>query len=206
MENIFFTSDPHFGHGGKAGNMGVIKFCNRPFRDKWQMDDVLINNWNSVVSPSDRVYCLGDFFFCGKERAIGIVKRLQGQKYWLFGNHDKKSRKWKELTDLFVWTGDYKEIRVSDDGADYRNRPFNKIVMCRYPIASWNGMHHGSWMLHGHSHGSYNIDKNKIVDVGSDVWDYTPVSYQRLKKYMADRPFVPVDGHGLRKKIPTEMD
>lgn len=201
--NTFFTSDPqlHFGHGGKSGTEGVIAFCKRPFKDKWEMDEALINNWNSVVTNKDRVFCLGDFFFCGKDRAISIARRLNGQKFWIFGNHDEKSRKWRDLTDLFAWCGDYKEIKIPDADGEYRNTSYNKIILCHYPIASWHSMQKGTWHLHGHSHGSYHVNDNKIVDVGSDVWNYTPVSYQEIKKYMKKRNFVPVDGHGLGKDL-----
>ena len=178
-----------------------MKFCERPFSHKDEMDHALISNWNRVVSHSDTIYCLGDLFFCNRGRAIEISLQLNGQKFWLFGNHDKKPRKWKDVVDLWVWTGDYKEIRIPDPTAQYDRGTYQKIDMMHYPIGSWNGMHHNAWMLHGHSHSTYNMDSNKILDVGCDTWDYTPVSYERVKEYMATRPFVPVDGHGLRKQI-----
>lgn len=40
---IFFTSDLHLGH------KGIIEFCNRPFRDTADMQNILIRNYNSIV-------------------------------------------------------------------------------------------------------------------------------------------------------------
>ena len=140
-------------------------------------------------------------FFCSRGRAIEITRQLNGQKFWIFGNHDKKSRKWKDLLEYFVWTGEYKDIRISDDDGEYRDSSFNKIILMHYPIASWDGMHHGSWMLHGHSHATYHTKHNKIMDVGIDSSsELAPFTYEEVKKYMATRKFVPVDGHGLGKE------
>lgn len=38
-EHTFFTSDTHFNHAN------IIRFCNRPFKDVNQMNEVLIENY-----------------------------------------------------------------------------------------------------------------------------------------------------------------
>ena len=54
---IFFTSDQHFGDTAARG------FYRRPFASVAEMDQQMIDRWNSVVSPGDRdqVWHLGDF-------------------------------------------------------------------------------------------------------------------------------------------------
>ncbi len=54
-EHTFFTSDTHFNHAN------IIRFCNRPFKDVEQMNEVMIANWNNVIGKDDTVFHLGDF-------------------------------------------------------------------------------------------------------------------------------------------------
>ena len=52
-DHLFFTSDTHFHHAN------IIRFCDRPFRDVEEMDEILIRNWNEVVGPEDTIFHLG---------------------------------------------------------------------------------------------------------------------------------------------------
>lgn len=54
---IYYISDLHFGHSN------IIKLCGRPFQSLEEMNNVLINNWNSKVTNGDKVYIIGDLFF-----------------------------------------------------------------------------------------------------------------------------------------------
>ncbi len=44
---IYFTADTHFGHEN------VIRFCGRPYATAAEMDEALIENWNSRVKGND---------------------------------------------------------------------------------------------------------------------------------------------------------
>lgn len=89
MANVFFTSDHHFGH------KLIIDFESRPFIDVEQMNEAMIESWNSVVGPDDKVFHLGDFSFLNKEATRAIVRRLHGYKTLILGNHDRgRSRRW----------------------------------------------------------------------------------------------------------------
>ena len=50
----FFSTDPHFGH------KRIIPLAGRPFRDVTHMNEMIVANWNSVVSPEDSGFILGD--------------------------------------------------------------------------------------------------------------------------------------------------
>jgi calcineurin-like phosphoesterase family protein len=90
----------------------------------------------------------------------------------------------------FLWTGDYLEILVGNQ----------MICLMHYPLAVWNESHHGSWMIHSHSHGSYApglptvLDQGKILDVG---WDFfkKPVDFFEVKDIMDKKERVYNDHH-----------
>ena len=56
MSRIFVTSDTHFSH------VNIIKYCNRPYASVEEMNNALIDNWNSVVKNDDLVI-LSFYFF-----------------------------------------------------------------------------------------------------------------------------------------------
>lgn len=84
-EHTFFTSDTHFGHAN------IINLCNRPFKDVNHMNDMLVENWNSVVSDDDTVFHLGDFALGGSAVWSNVLSRLKGKIYLILGNHDRKN-------------------------------------------------------------------------------------------------------------------
>lgn len=195
-QNVYFASDFHIGH------QNVIKFDSRPFEDLQDMHNKLIENWNSVVGENDLVFYLGDFSF--KDRGSGkwFRDQLNGKIHFIMGNHDRMrivghlgfDKIYGDDTALGGAT-----IEIKDDDA---NRGYQTIVLCHYPILSWNKSHHGSWHIHGHCHQSLAKNpemewyyKRKVIDAGVNGLGYTPISYTELKKIMNDKVISPVDHH-----------
>lgn len=81
-DKAWFTSDLHFWH------KNICKYCNRPFETTEEMNQALINNWNSVVKEDDIVFVLGDMGFCGYDKLEPLMSQLNGKKYLIQGNHD----------------------------------------------------------------------------------------------------------------------
>lgn len=92
-KNIFFISDTHFGHEN------MLKFTNytgermRPFDSIEELDELMIENWNKMVGPNDRIYHLGDVVYKCKNRDQ-IMSRLNGKKVLIKGNHDRDQLGW----------------------------------------------------------------------------------------------------------------
>jgi len=175
-ENIFFTSDHHFGH------TNIIKYCNRPFESVQKMDEIMILNWNNRVGPNDTVIHVGDFALCSSEYALKVRNRLNGKIHIVWGNHDKVSRylKWES-------TGDYMELKIAD---------YPSIVIAHYAHKVWNKMHKGAWHLYGHSHGTLPDDPySKSFDIGVDCWNFTPITISQIDEKMEMKQFKPVDHH-----------
>lgn len=160
---LYFTSDLHIGHAN------VIKFCERPFKDLDEMHEVLINNYNSVVTDKDEVWFLGDLVYRADNDQIKLYRHFRGHKHVVWGNHDKKYR--SLLEPYFESAQDYKEL----------NYEKHKFVMMHFPIHSWNGRNRGSIHLHGHTHGTLPFNPElKRLDVGVDVHNYNPISFEQV--------------------------
>jgi calcineurin-like phosphoesterase family protein len=131
------------------------------------MDNQMIAYWNSVVSPMDELWHLGDFAVRqSSERIYGLLKRLHGQKHLIAGNNDtsavRESSEW-------ISVQDYTEMNVDD----------MRLVLCHYPFRSWRDMAKGSINLHGHSHGRLKPMPRQF-DVGVDAWGFRPVTLNEL--------------------------
>jgi len=87
MPSVFLVSDTHFGHTGVCRftrNDGVTKL--RPWDSAEEMDEAMVKAWNERVKPTDKVYHLGDVVI--NRKALGIMRRLNGDKVLIRGNHD----------------------------------------------------------------------------------------------------------------------
>lgn len=175
MSEIFFTSDNHFGHAN------AIKHTNRPFKDVYEMNQEMVKRWNSVVSPNDEVYHLGDFSLCHNKTALHIANSLNGKIYLIRGNHDKGTEKFTR----FEWVKDYFKLKFKEPDVP---GGYQHIILCHYAFETWEKSHYGSWDLHGHSHGSLKTPNyKKRLDVGVDCHNFTPISYGQVKEIMAKK-------------------
>ncbi len=181
MSDVMFSSDTHYGHAN------VIKYAKRPYEDVDEMNEAMITNWNSVVRKGTAVYHLGDFALCDVDKATKIAKRLNGQKFLIFGNHDKRLRKEKEFLSQWVWAKDMADITVGSQ----------RIVLCHYAMRVWSQSHRGAWQLYGHSHGSLKDDPRSLsLDVGVDCHQYYPISFEEVQVLMSKKTWKPIDHHG----------
>jgi calcineurin-like phosphoesterase family protein len=165
----WFISDTHFGH------KNVLEHDKRPFATIEEHDQTIIDNWNRVVGKNDVVYHLGDFNFRSPKTkdTDWYLNRLNGCINIIWGNHDDKH------------ACKFQSRFASCHGILYKKIRGQKIHMCHYPIESWRACHHGSWMLHGHCHGK--ISTGRKMDLGVNLHNYTPVSFDQIAQIMSSR-------------------
>lgn len=201
----WFTSDIHFWH------RAIIQYCKRPWDDVEKMNEGLIQRWNEKIKPDDEVWFLGDFAFCGVSKAVPILERLNGVKNAVLGNHDYKLFKKLDCPMFFKSVQHYKHLRVSLQYVDEEEQPQQygqSIILCHFPILSWDGMAHGSWMLHGHCHGGLDHNLNATglrLDVGVDSHNWYPISLEDVWAKLALRTVVPVDHHKPEPKREQDL-
>ena len=94
----WITSDLHFGHAN------IMKFCPATrygFADVADMREKMIAEWNHQVKQEDETFILGDFAFLPTKDAIAILRRLNGAKILIEGNHDRKLLNDKHFRESF---------------------------------------------------------------------------------------------------------
>ena len=172
-KHIWVTSDTHFNH------VNIIKYCNRPFSSVKEMNGIIINNWNNVVSDNDVVYHLGDFALGDKSLIPNILKQLKGRKRLVLGNHDNIN----VMQDLFM--SEYFESLGLEDIIRVGK---THIIMNHYPFASLpdSSTNVPIIQLFGHVHSSPYKQWEGLVnqyDIGVDNNNFTPVNlYEVIKK------------------------
>ena len=134
----FVISDTHFGHESTWA-----KFKNpdgsslRPFSSTEEMDEAMVERWNAKVRPQDSVYHLGDVVIA--KRNLATVKRLNGRKILIAGNHDIFKNK-------DYYEAGFEEIRGVRVFVD-------KWVMTHIPLHPDSVTHRFRVNVHGHTHG-----------------------------------------------------
>lgn len=160
----YYIADTHFGHDN------IRRLSNRPFNSVEEMDKVIIDNWNRKVTDNDDVYILGDFSY-KSEDPIEYLKKLNGKKHLIVGNHDNKLLKNPNCRKYFVEIVDMKTV---NDNGTY-------IVLCHYPLVEWNGYYRNTLHFYGHVHNTYHNETTKYAmsiknayNVGVDVIGFEP--------------------------------
>lgn len=167
LEKTFVTADDHWGH------KNIIHLSKRPFSDINEMNEALIQNWNSIVPSDGTVYHLGDMFYkMPLDKAYSILERLNGQIHLIEGNHDQVTVQLRHPKIQFL--GGLHMIWIGK----------TKLVMCHYAMRVWQSSHKGSWHIYGHSHGGLPENGTLSFDVGVDCWDYTPISLSTVVNKM----------------------
>jgi len=154
--NIWIISDTHFFHE----NIG--RYCNRP--ENWQ--ELIIKNWNDLISPDETVLHLGDFSFGKRSNFDLLIEQLHGKIILIRGNHDRLSR-----------------LRYEARGVTIVNEPIYveldekmKIVFSHWPVVPLDD---GVINLHGHIHNSSPPAEGSVlgpnhINMSVEVRDYRP--------------------------------
>ena len=120
---IWVTSDQHLQN---ERIWSVYQNDTRPFHSQEEHDNAMIDAWNSVVSPEDIVFVLGDFIMGAAGGVQPILNRLNGTIYLIKGNHDtdNKIEQYRHYPEKVVSIEDYNIL--------YYKGKF--IVMNHYPV------------------------------------------------------------------------
>lgn len=153
---IYFTADTHFYHSN------ILKYCGRPFKNVEEMNETIINNWNSVVSYNDTIYHLGDFSLSSVTCREDIKNRLKGNIVFIKGNHDKSNL--THIESLIFKKSGHRILLVHDPS------------LASLPMLTLCGHVHNAFKVYNQ------VSKFPIINVGVDVWDYRLVSFEDISR------------------------
>ena len=122
----------------------IIRYDNRPFSSVEEMNQQMINLWNSETQNDDNVYIVGDFSWGNTQQTLEILRQLRGNKYLIIGNHDYFIND-DEIRKQFVQIKDRKTIK---DGKE-------RIILDHHPSLFWDGQFRDSVHFYAHVHNSH---------------------------------------------------
>lgn len=163
--NTWFTGDQHFDHEQ------VIEYCGRPWPKVKKMNNGIIGRYREVVKPEDTVYFVGDISLRGSEnfgyyRRL-LTKTLPGRKILILGNHDG-------LKPFAYVEAGFESVHTSLVIQDWDS---NEYILNHDPAPSC--IDRKKIWLCGHVHELFLTCRN-VINVGVDVWDFYPVSFNRI--------------------------
>lgn len=180
---IWFTSDLHFFHDR------ILEFHPKRkiiFGDTVEKSkEAMIKWWNARVNKKDTVYILGDLSFGEVEDKRKLFQRLNGNKVLILGNHDKIP---DHLKCYFNSITQIKNMKFKKSVYTFLTRDI-EVIMCHFPMLTWEHKEKGAVMVHGHCHGKIDeineLSKELRVDVGVDskFANYDLVSLEKLDKH-----------------------
>jgi calcineurin-like phosphoesterase family protein len=170
-KNIWAISDLHLSHAN------ILKFVDfrgnrvREFDTVEQMNECMLDRWNSVVKTGDIVYTLGDTMFGDKDDFKKLWPKFNGSKRLLPGNHDdisflssggffKKTQYWRMFTE-------------------------HQLILHHvplHPMSLFRSKDHETplFQVHGHSHSNGSPKIGPYTSVCVEMRNYTPVNIEDL--------------------------
>jgi calcineurin-like phosphoesterase family protein len=180
MVKTWFISDTHFGHVNAA--LKFTKETGEPLRlntktgERFssvdEMDQFMVDSWNSVVKSEDRVYHLGDVAI--PKRGLQNLKKLNGRIRLVAGNHDPGR--------LDIWN---EFPNITDICGAFELRKINWILT-HIPVRE-SQLERFSRNIHGHLHAyvvrdSLGNPDIRYFNVSVERLDFTPINIDELKE------------------------
>ena len=180
-KNIWIISDTHLHHEN------ILKFTDSTtgnlvrghlFSNTNEMDEYILEKWNSVVKQGDIVYHLGDVFIGSKEKFKKMWPKFHGSKRLIVGNHDdikflssggffQKVQMWRMFPEFglmfsHVPLHESNLLRLTDRAGKYPDDCI-KLKNC-----------------HGHIHQNPSPD-GPYQNMSVEAINYTPVNIEELR-------------------------
>lgn len=159
----FFTGNTFFGRNPE--------FNNRPWKSSDEMDEALINIWNSEISQGDRVIHCGNISW-DPISLDAIIGMLNGTITLLPGEYDSHVFS----STLFHQCGH----TISSTFYSLFSHGKDVIMASHWPLRDWIKKEHGTIHIHGGMMRNQDLNLEKRICVGADFWDFKPVEVDTI--------------------------
>jgi len=168
--DIFIISDTHFSHSNILTFKDKDGTKIRPeFSTVTEMDEYMLEQWNSTVKPTDHVIHVGDVIFGNPDLYNRILGKLNGEKTLIMGNHDHDAKYFQP------WFKNIKSILST------RNYFEKDLVFSHYPLMdrSFKYGTREALNIHGHIH-TDKLDSTSHVNVCVEHTKYKPIHIEDI--------------------------
>lgn len=172
MSNTFLCSDHHFFQASMLAFKRNDGSPLRKFDDVDHMNEYIVMQHNRRVSTKDKVYFLGDVTMLKSAKGLEILRRMNGEKVLIKGNHD--------IAASHMYLEHFKDIRACHQ--------LDGFILSHIPVHP-NSLSRWKANIHGHLHanvvtiGDTQVPDPRYLNVSMEqLDDYTPVSLEELKK------------------------
>lgn len=173
MSRVFVTSDSHFFHHR------ILEFEKeaRPFSSVEEMNEVLVDRWNSVVGKRDLVWHLGDVCF-GRLENLWILDRLNGQKKLILGNHD--------VHPASIYLKYFRDVKACVK--------YDKCILTHIPVHD-SQFYRFEANVHGHLHSKRVMSDNgwglipdpRYINVSVEQTSLAPIEWADIRRMLNER-------------------
>lgn len=165
MSRVFFCSDLHFGHKNLVEGIRGMSVTTS--------DNLIIQNWNKVVTKRDIVYILGDVTM-EKKKDLDKLKQLNGKIYVVGGNHDTRKV-----------CGQLQKMGITVMGVlEYKG------FICTHVPVHPTQLYKTRGNIHGHLHLTNKIKEEDLggryYNVNTEFHNYTPILFDDIVKYFEE--------------------
>ena len=160
MSDKYIIADTKFNHPLAAKDAG---------KTIEEYNQMLINNWNSVVKEDDLIFVFG-IFGVGKGAELKpIIQELNGKIYMMSHPDNKylKPDRWKRLGIDIV-------LNVNLLRTDRENQSILIPVSENYDKSKY------TYYCLSEKYGMNEVYKNNCLNINLKYWDYTPLNYDEL--------------------------
>lgn len=173
--NMFFSADYHLFHDK------IRLYADRPYISLDQMHKAMVLKHNQIVTDKDEVWNIGDVAmlsseFVGKLRKE--INKFKGIKHLVVGNHDR----WRIQL--------YEDAGFSTTHTAFWFKYNELTFYLAHDPEKYTSIEDDpkSIMLCGHIHKLFKhlLPEKRIINVGVDVWNFAPVSFDQILLLLKD--------------------